>query len=148
MTAASASQIGERIRNLDAISAKNKLTAFNDAEIAAALAELRPGQAVDILQHFPPERRDAIAAAAPPGGGEQWLVRTHYPESTVGRLMEATPLQFTADTTVQAATDANKENAVEGAEADLASLRARRGAHEHRRHLLEARLSDLAPANP
>ena len=109
MTAASASQIGERIRNLDAISAKNKLTAFNDAEIAAALAELRPGQAVDILQHFQPERRDAIAAAAPPGGGEQWLVRTHYPESTVGRLMEATPLQFTADTTVQAATDALRD---------------------------------------
>lgn len=109
MTAAPANRLGERIRNLDATSAKNKLEPLSDAEIAAALADLRPSQAVDILQHFPLERRDAIATAAPTDEGSEWQVRMRYPESTVGRLMDSAPLQFTPDTTVQAATDALRD---------------------------------------
>ena len=109
MTAAPANRLGERIRNLDATSAKNKLEPLSDAEIAAALADLRPSQAVDILQHFPLERRDAIAIAAPTDEGSEWRVRMRYPESTVGRLMDSAPLQFTPDVTVQAATDALRD---------------------------------------
>lgn len=107
MTEESANKLSERIRNLDAISATDKLAASGDADIAAALAELRPGQAVDILQHFPAQRRDAIAAAA--DEGEQWRMRTRYPESTVGRLMDPAPLQFTAGTSVQAAIEALRD---------------------------------------
>lgn len=109
MTEARAHQLSERIRNLDATSAKDKLASRGDAEIAAALAELRPGQAVDILQHFPPGRREAIAAAAPFSERGQWQVRMRYPESTVGRLTEPTPLRFTPDTTVQSAVDALRD---------------------------------------
>jgi magnesium transporter len=105
MTEVVANKLGERIRNLDAISAKDKLDSCGDADIAAALAELRPGQAIDILEHFSAQRRDTIAAAAPAGERDQWRVRSHYRQSTVGRLMDPAPLQFTADTTVQAATD-------------------------------------------
>src|SRR5438445_4898699 len=103
MTAAPLNQLSERIRNLDAIGATRKLEAAADADIAAALAELRPGQAVDILERFPPKRRDAIAAAAPTGEGEQWLTRLRYPASTVGRLMESTAQPLAPATTVQQA---------------------------------------------
>src|SRR5579883_3274635 len=109
MTESPANKLSERIRNLDATSARDKLLSAEDSDVAAALAELRPGQAVDILEHFSPERREAIAAAAPVGEGEQWRVRSRYPESTVGRLMDPMPLRFTPDTTVGAATNALRD---------------------------------------
>ncbi|MBS0583014.1 MAG: magnesium transporter [Proteobacteria bacterium] len=109
MTAAPTNQLSERIRNLDAIGATGKLEAAADADIAAALAELRPGQAADILQHFASARRDAIAAAAPAGEGEQWLTRMRYPASTVGRLMESTAQPLAPATTVQEAIDALRD---------------------------------------
>ena len=109
MTASPSTQLSERIRNLDAIAATSKLEAAADADIAAALAELRPGQAVDILQHFAPVRRDAIAAAAATGEGGQWLARMRYPASTVGRLMESTAQPLAPATTVQQAIDALRD---------------------------------------
>src|SRR5580765_133371 len=109
MTAASSNQLSDRIRNLDAIDAARTLESAADADIASALAELRPGQAVDILDRFSPPRRDAIAAAAPTGEGEQWLTRLRYPASTVGRLMESTTQPFAPATTVQEAIDALRD---------------------------------------
>lgn len=109
MTETSAETLGNRIRNLDAISAKNRLEGHGDAEIAAALSELRAGQAVDILQHFTRQRRDAVIAAAPADEGEQWRIRMRYAEATVGRLMEPTPPQFAPDTTVGSAIDALRD---------------------------------------
>ena len=109
MTAARSNQLSERIRNLDAIGATRKLETAADADIAAALAELRPGQAVDILQHFTPVRRDAIAAATPGGEGELWLARMRYPASTVGRLMEWTAQPLSPATTVQEAIDSLRD---------------------------------------
>ena len=44
----------------------------------------------------------------------------------------------------QASTDVNKQNAVEGAEAELATLQSRRGVLLHEQHLLEARSRELA----
>jgi magnesium transporter len=94
--------LSERIRNLDATSARAELDPFGEADIAAALTELRPGQALDILQRFTAERRAAIAAA---GENEPWRIRLRYPESTVGRLTEPAE-RFAPDATVQAAIDA------------------------------------------
>ncbi|MFT3789667.1 MAG: magnesium transporter [Rudaea sp.] len=106
-----AQRLGERIRNLDPLSAKDKLDSvgIGDADIAIALSELRPAQAIAILQHFAPARREAIAAAAPVDEGELWRLRTQYPQSSVGRLMESSGPRFAPQTTVQAAIDALRD---------------------------------------
>lgn len=109
MTQAPAKKLSERIRNLDSVSAKNKLEAVGDSDIAAALGELRPGQAIGILQHFPAQRREAIAAAAPGGDSELWRTRARYPESSVGRLMDSSGPRFAATTTVQTAIDSLRD---------------------------------------
>ncbi|MGZ3670799.1 MAG: hypothetical protein ACXWR4_12855, partial [Bdellovibrionota bacterium] len=44
---------------------------------------------------------------------------------------------------LQAGTDVNKQNAVDGAEAELASLQAKRATLLHERHLLEGRQREL-----
>ena len=79
--------------------AMDSLDALSDAEIAQTLAELGPGHAIEILEKFPAERRGRIAAATKSGEGEQWLKDCHYPEGSVGRLMETTPAVLVAITT-------------------------------------------------
>ena len=44
---------------------------------------------------------------------------------------------------MQAGTDVNKQNAVDGAEAELGALQAKRAALLHRQHVLEGRLREL-----
>ena len=56
-------RLSERIRELDSQGAVDRLQPLSDAEIAATLAELGPGHAIDILEKFPAERRARIAGA-------------------------------------------------------------------------------------
>lgn len=102
-------RLSERIRELDSQVAMGKLENLDDAEIARTLTELGPGHAIDILSRFSPERRGRIAAATLSGEGEQWLKDWHYPEGSVGRLVETTPAVFGPETTARAVIDAMRE---------------------------------------
>lgn len=102
-------RLSERIRELDPQGAADRLTAMPDAAIAQTLAELGPGHAIDILKKFPAERRARIAAATLSGEGEQWLKDWHYPESSVGRLMEASTAQFRPQTPVSQVVETLRE---------------------------------------
>jgi magnesium transporter len=102
-------RLSERIRDLDSQVAMEKLEELSDAEIARTLTELGPGHAIDILSRFSPERRGRIAAATVSGEGEQWLKDWHYPEGSVGRLVETTPAVFTPETSARAVVDTMRE---------------------------------------
>jgi magnesium transporter len=102
-------RLSERIRDLDSQVAREKLENLSDAEIARTLTELGPGHAIDILACFTPERRGRIAAATLSGEGEQWLKDWHYPEGTVGRLVETTPAVFAPETTAREVIDTMRE---------------------------------------
>lgn len=106
---ATAVALRDRIRELDSQGAADRLHTLADSEIAQVLLELGPGHAIDILEKFPAERRARIAAATLSGEGEQWLKDWHYPESSVGRLMEATPAVFGPHVAVRDVIDAMRE---------------------------------------
>jgi magnesium transporter len=99
--------LSDRIRELDPQGAADHLQALGDDEIARVLAELGPGHAIEILEKFPAARRTCIAAADP--SGEQWLRDWHYPEGSVGRLMEATPAAFRPQTPVTTVVEAMRD---------------------------------------
>src|SRR4051812_26936025 len=98
--------LSEQIRELDTQGAADHLENLPDAEIAQTLTDLGPGHALDILEKFAPERRAQIAAATKSGEGEQWLKDWHFPEGSVGRLMEAAPAIFRPQTPVVDAVEA------------------------------------------
>ena len=82
----------ERVRATDLKSAARILAPHSDAEIAQVLASLSTGQAVEVLEEFPRERRATIAAET--AAGPDWLEGHRYPEGSVGRLMERAPAVF------------------------------------------------------
>ena len=90
----------DELHDMDAEAASRRLASHPDHAIAAHLHALGPGRGLDILERFGPERRGRIAFAAGQGTGEQWLANRHWPEATIGRLMEQAPATFTADTRV------------------------------------------------
>lgn len=97
----------QRVRELDPKGAADALDGHTDTEIATLLAELNPGQAVEILDQFAPERRERIAAAN--SAGEQWLEDSAWPDGSVGRLMEQPQAVFAPGTRVHEAVDALRE---------------------------------------
>lgn len=96
--------LSNRVRELDPKGAADALTDLADAEIAAVLARLNPGQAVEVLEEFSLERRARIAAGD--AAGAQWLADQRYPERSVGRLMEQPQAIFTANTRIFEAIEA------------------------------------------
>jgi magnesium transporter len=97
----------QHVRELDPKGAADALADRDDGEIAALLAQLNPGQAVEILEEFAPERRERIAATN--SAGEQWLEDSVWPEGSVGRLMEHPQAVFAAGTRIHEAVDALRE---------------------------------------
>ena len=96
-----------RVRELDPKAAADALHDCSDAEVAGLLAQLNPGQAVEILEEFAPTRRERIAAAD--SAGEQWLEDVAWPESSVGRLMEKPNAVFTPGTRIHEAVEILRE---------------------------------------
>lgn len=76
------------------------LVARSDAEIAGVLSKLNPAIAIDVLEEYPNERRERIAAETPLGRGQQWLLDRQYPAGSVGRLMERPVAVFRPDARV------------------------------------------------
>jgi magnesium transporter len=81
------------------------LRLVSDREAARVLSLINPALTVDILSHFPKERRERIAAADQSGRGEQWLLDEQYEENTVGRMMQKPLAVFSPDTTVAQAVE-------------------------------------------
>jgi magnesium transporter len=94
---------------MDTQSAVRRLSGETDQVIADVLTGINPGYAVEILSQFALDRRERIAAATPFGAGQQWLLDHHYPEATVGRLMERPLAVFRPDTTVGQVVEALRE---------------------------------------
>jgi magnesium transporter len=101
--------LSDRVRELDAQGAVDRLAPLADADIAQVLAELGPGHAIEILEKFDVARRASIAGATRSGEGEQWLKDWHYPEGSVGRLTERTPAVFQPDAPVTTVIEAMRE---------------------------------------
>jgi magnesium transporter len=101
--------LSEHIRELDPQGAVDRLENLPDAEIAQTLTDLGPGHAIDILSKFSPARRAQIAAATKSGEGEQWLKDWHFPEGSVGRLMESAPAIFPPQSSVFDVVEAMRE---------------------------------------
>ncbi|MEO8670540.1 MAG: magnesium transporter [Tahibacter sp.] len=99
--------LSQRVRELDPKGAADALAGHTDAEIAAVLTELNPGQAIEILDEFAEPRRRAIASAN--SAGEQWMEDRSYPETSVGRLMESPQAVFSAGTRIYEAIDALRD---------------------------------------
>lgn len=96
-----------RVRELDPKAAADALHDEDDNAVAAVLAQLNPGQAVEILEEFSPTRRQRIAAAN--SAGEQWLEDVAWPESSVGRLMEKPIAVFAPGTRIREAVELLRE---------------------------------------
>ena len=101
--------LSEELHGLPPPEAAERLRREPDELAGRALALLNPAEAVDVLDHVPPERRALIIAAAPGGRGEQWRIDLQYPETSVGRLMEAPLAVYGTDTTVRDAIESLRE---------------------------------------
>ncbi len=101
--------LSERIRELDPQGAADRLENLSDTDIARTLSELGPGHAIDILTKFSAQRRARVAAATGSGEGEQWLKDWHFPEGSVGRLVEIAPAIFLPSTPVAVVIEAMRE---------------------------------------
>lgn len=71
-----------------------------DDVVVEVLQTITPTAAQNILDGFGPDRRQAVMAAAPPECSAQWSVNCHYPEGSVGRLMDAPMAVFRPEMTV------------------------------------------------
>ena len=80
--------------------AAEALEAAPEADAAAVLEELNPMVAQQALHHMNDERRCAILAAAPIEQARQWMQNTHYPEDSVGWLLEPPVAVFRPSMTV------------------------------------------------
>jgi len=85
--------------------AANLLADESEQTIVTVLALLPPAKAVALLPRFDAARRAAILAALTPGQREQWLHNQHYPEGSVGRLMEPVVATFAPTVTVREAVE-------------------------------------------
>jgi magnesium transporter len=99
----------QTIRDLDPHTAAERLSERSDEEIGAVLTALHVGYAVEILEEFPEERRQKIAAATPAGAGLFWLKGDDYPDGTVGRLIERPPAVFRPEDTIAYVTETLRE---------------------------------------
>jgi magnesium transporter len=80
-----------------------------DAEVAATLRSVRTPVAMEILEGFDSERRQAILASLPDDLAAQWRRNLTYAAETVGRLMEHPRAVFGPDLTVRDAVTALRE---------------------------------------
>lgn len=91
------------LHDLDSETAAARLSHLPDAEIADLLRAIGPGRALALLDRFGAERRQRIAQSAGALTDAQWRENRHWPEGSVGRLMEHAPGVLRADTRVDVA---------------------------------------------
>ncbi len=101
--------LSEELHALPPPEAAERLKREDQDTAARALALLNPGEAVDLLEHVPADRREGILASAPGGRGEHWRNSLQSPASHVGRLMEPPLAVYRPDTDVAEAVDSLRE---------------------------------------
>ena len=101
--------LSEELHALPPPEAAERLRNEGDEMAARALALINPAEAVDILADLSAERRARIIAAAPGGRGAQWGIDLQYPETSVGRLMEAPLAVYGTGTTAGEAIESLRE---------------------------------------
>ncbi len=101
--------LSEELHALSSADGAHRLRSESDELAARALALLNHGEAADILERLPSERRERILAAAPGSRGEEWRLDIRYPETSVGRLMEKPAGVFRPETTVGEAVERLRE---------------------------------------
>jgi len=97
------------LARLDPKTAAARLQDLGDEEIAHRLSGLHVGIAVEVLEEFAPERREAIAAKVPGQQGRIWLRGHDYPEGSVARLIEPAPAVFGPHERVDTVLDSLRE---------------------------------------
>ncbi|HEY1251825.1 MAG TPA: magnesium transporter, partial [Thermoanaerobaculia bacterium] len=101
--------LSEELHRLSPIDGAQRLKRESDEVAARALALLSPGEAADMLEKLPGDRRERILAAAPGDRGQSWRIDLQYPETSVGRLMERPAAVFRPETTVAEAIERLRE---------------------------------------
>ena len=81
----------------------------SDETVGAVLKQLQPAPAYRILMRFPKERRERIVGIAGAHVGDAWSVAQHYPQDSVGRLMEPVVAVFKPDLPVHDAVEKIRE---------------------------------------
>jgi magnesium transporter len=102
-------ELSARLQELPPFEGARLLAREPHAVAAGVLMQVATATAVEVLAKLPPERQQAIAAAAPGDRGERWLQQLSYPERSVGRLMEPPLATFPPQTTVGEATEALRQ---------------------------------------
>ena len=83
-----AADLAEEVKSRSADGAAAKLAPLGGAEIAAALLQMSPGFAQDVLEGLPDEARERALAAAPDDVARQWQRNAPYGKDAIGRMME------------------------------------------------------------
>jgi magnesium transporter len=89
-----------RITGLDNIAAADQLGELDDQAIVDILARISPARAIELLAAFPAKRRETLSTLAL-NSGAQWAADAHWPQGTVGRLMDKALAVFAPLTTIQ-----------------------------------------------
>lgn len=98
-----------RCKQLGPREAAELLAAQPPKVAVAVLADLLPTEVQDILNECEPAARAAILTAAPASRVKQWEVDEHYPENSIGRLMEPPVAVFLPSQTVSETIDQLRE---------------------------------------
>lgn len=86
--AASIRDVAARINAMSEEESAADLLPQQDEFIVEVLRHVVPHHVRDILQIFPDERREDILASASPESRRQWANYEHYPENSIGNIME------------------------------------------------------------
>ncbi len=97
--------LATRLAYLPPEEAAAEIAEASDERAAGALTLVTPATALEILWELTAEHRARLAAAAPGGRVEGWIVESAFEEGTIGRLMERPLAVFRPETTVGEATE-------------------------------------------
>jgi magnesium transporter len=100
------SALADQIRALPANEAAALIERTVPSEAVEALLQLNPAIVQSILRELDKGQRRFLTASAPPEVAEQWKRNTHYPEGSIGRMMEPPLAVFSPDMTVGDAIEA------------------------------------------
>ena len=92
-----------RSRGLDRVA--HLLAQESEATVATLLTLLPERDVAALLPTLEADRRTAILKSVSPKKRDRWLRNPHYPEETVGYLMEPVGATFAPDTTVREAVE-------------------------------------------
>jgi magnesium transporter len=94
---------------LGAPEAAERLQRLEPVRAAAALEQMNPAIASDIIERLPEDFRETLFAGSPTALTQQWSINQTFPDDTVGRLMESPVAVFSPDDTVGEVRDQVRE---------------------------------------